>query len=486
MSENTKRKFFTKQRDKEPEASAQEEASVRASRIVAKVLAEKDAKASAQAAKEAKVKAGSEDDEALSGQLQDLRGELKSHLPEPEEFLSFEKASKGRHDEDDPQSPGRFPNSPRFLIRFGIIATAIALIAVGAAVFFLRVEVPSVAGLSAVEASEAVASVGLNFEIFEEESDNVLDGQVISSTPRAGEAAMWGTRVVLRVASNSDTVPVPNVSAMTSDEAQSILAEARLNANIVQTFDDNVPAGQVVGQLPVQNTQFPRGATVTLLVSAGVTEVPLEVPRVIGLSEDAARALLEGMGFNPAFYYGSSTRGEIDQVVAQTPGEGNMVSPGTPVLAMISRGSSTSDHPVPDLAGEHESAAALTVVDAGFVPESFAIIDEAVPSGTVISQMPPAQDVLLRSGEALGYLVSRGGQTDTEIPSVLGLDEAEAVDLLRQEGLRPTIVLDPALKDRVDTLGIAAAGGIITQQFPSGGSQYHVGLPVLIYLSMQD
>jgi|GEM_PF-1339499 len=426
----------------------------------------------------------SDEEEELADQIQDLRGELSSQLPEPEEFLSFEEVSHGKgedsSDEDDDQSPGKFPNSPRFLVRFGAVALVVAAIVTMVVVLFFQVEVPSVTGETAADASETIMAAGFRFEIFEEDAEGVPAGQVLSTTPAAGEVALRGTTVIIRVAAESRYATVPNVNGMDFEEAQMELTASRLNINAIQTFDDSVPAGTVLGFLPVTGTQVPIGAAITVLISAGVLEANLEVPRVVGLTESGARNVLTNAGFNPVFYHASTTRGEIDHVVAQTPGEGNRVNPGSPVLVMISMGNSTTDHPVPDLSGNNETQAIAAIETAGFEPEIFGMIDPTVREGTVLSQMPPAQDTLLRSGERVGFIVSRGSAAQAEIPNVLSMNEDDAMDVLRDAGFNPVLVTSLYGSDRY------ASGSIITQQFPRGGSQYYIGLPVLVYLAFPE
>jgi len=430
-----------------------------------------------------------EDDAALSDQLQDLRGELKSKLPEPEQFLSFDQAVADREGggEEDENSPGKFPNSPRVLVRYGALATVVMLIIIGALVLFLRVDVPNVIGQTSVEASEAIAQIGLNVEIFKEETLDVPDGQVMTTTPGPGESAMRGTTVVIRVAQNANEVAVPNVGGKTLADARESLTAVRLNTQIKQTFDNNVPEGTIVGFLPVTGTLMPPGSDVTVLVSAGVLDEAIEVPRVIGLTEDAARSVLEQMGFNPVFYTAYSTRGEVDHVVAQTPGATNAVAPGSPVLVMVSQGNSTSGLAIPDVTGQDRITASATIEGRGFMSEGFGIIDDSERADTVISQMPPAQDSFLRSHEPVGFLFSMGGQTQAEVPRILGLDQAAAFDAIRAAGFMP-VLATPSATEQGDPGQeyLNFDGSVITQQFPAAGSQYQFGLPVLMYLPAQD
>ncbi|MCL2680641.1 MAG: PASTA domain-containing protein [Coriobacteriia bacterium] len=427
----------------------------------------------------------SEDDLVLTDQLDDLRSELKSSLPEPEEFLSFEKAkaSEEGDEETDPASTaGRFPNAPRWLIRFGIITSIIAALVVVALFLFFSVEVPDLRGYTAVEASEQLTLLGLNFEIFEEEAPGIPAGQVISTTPAAGEQTFRGARVVMRVSAASSRVSVPNLDGMNFEQAQTALANLRLTAEEVRTFDSTVPRGRVVGFLPTSGTQVAAGSVVKILISAGTTDAQVEVPSVLGLSEGTARQALADAGFNPVFYQAAASFGQQGEVVAQTPGGRNLVSPGSVVLLMVSTGNSTTDLSVPDITNQSMTAATTIISQAGFVPEYFSMIDSTVATGTVISQMPPAENTLLRAGGRLGFLVSSGDVTTVEVPSVLALDATAAIEAISQRGFIPVLVSAPELANPE----LAGGSGIITQQFPAGGSRYHLGLPVLMYVSTQN
>jgi beta-lactam-binding protein with PASTA domain len=79
--------------------------------------------------------------------------------------------------------------------------------------------------------------------------------------------------------------------------------------------------------------------------------------------------------------------------------------------------------------------------------------------------------------------VSAGEQAEVEVPSVLAMDRESALEAIRDAGLNPIVVLasELALEE-----GDNGGAGIVTQQFPAAGSQYHLGLPVLVYLSLQE
>ena len=436
-----------------------------------------------------------DDDEILSSQLSDLRKDLQSPLPEPgEEFANFEglsrkdeKAIKGsvktsgkimdKSSDDEEEASIKLPNMPKYTVIGGVILLVIGIIA---AVLYLtvgQVTVPDMVGMSAGAATKELNAVGLRLSITELEVPGVPPGRVVAQVPGANQKVLIGTVVNLTVAAAGEQVSVPDVAGKPFNEAKEILSSARLLVDEVRTFDNSVTPGSVVGFLPVKGTQVMAGSTVSVLVSMGSVDAPVEVPSVTGLSEEVAQRVLIDEGFNPVFFYSSTAFGGLNEVAAQTPGGYDMVSPGSTVLVLISLGNSTTDLPVPNLVGTQDAQARATISAAGFEGQRFGIINSTIATGTVISQMPPAARTLLRAGDPLGYLVSLGDETNAEVPDVLGDDLETAMERLREAGFTPRMV--PRLSQLSPE---EATRGKIQQQFPRGGSAYHIGLPVLIYL----
>jgi serine/threonine-protein kinase len=366
---------------------------------------------------------------------------------------------------------------PKYTIIIGAIVIVLALIATWAVMTFLRVPVPEVKGLPITEATIKLADAGLRVQLVEVEEPGT-PGRALRTEPRAGEMVMTGTEISLMVVAPGEEVIVPDVGNKTLEEAQANLAEARLVTQEVMSFSNDVPAGTIVGFLPTSGTRITAGSTVSVLVSKGPADATAEVPSVMGLSEENAQKVLQDAGFNPVFYTASTNYGNIDEVVAQTPGARNHVAPGSPVLVLISLGQSTTDLEVPNLSNMTQTAALAQASSAGFILESFGFVDSTQTTGTIVSQMPPVKDTLLRSGERMGILVSVGAASTAPVPNVLAKDPVGAADVLRQAGFNPIFV--------PRTQGEEDEAGIVTQQFPGGESDYHIGLPVLIYVSAGD
>jgi serine/threonine-protein kinase len=91
----------------------------------------------------------------------------------------------------------------------------------------------------------------------------------------------------------------------------------------------------VIAQTPEGGTGAQLGSLVTLQVSSGVAPI-VKVPRVIGLSEDDARAALEEAGFLvEVVQVETDDPDKIGVVVQQTPGGGVKAEAGTTVTLKV-------------------------------------------------------------------------------------------------------------------------------------------------------
>lgn len=213
---------------------------------------------------------------------------------------------------------------------------------------------------------------------------------------------------------------VPTVTG-TLEEARRTLDSAGLATKPVEQYDEQVPAGSVVGTEPGAGEQVRKGGTVTVLVSRG-SELTL-APDLAGRSVEEAEGLLAAddltVAPDPAQEY-SETVPE-GGVVSQVPAAGEQVRRGTEVAVVVSRG--REPIPVPAVAGQERGAAEQAVTDAGLAPSVTEEFSDTVAAGVVISQSP-ADGTLFR-GDAVALVVSKGPPL-VEVPQVRGqqLDEA--------------------------------------------------------------
>ncbi|MFN8487878.1 MAG: FG-GAP-like repeat-containing protein [Caldilineaceae bacterium] len=203
------------------------------------------------------------------------------------------------------------------------------------------VAAPNVVGLTQSAAQQAITGAGLVVGTITQSYDNsVPAGSVISQNPAAGAAVASGSAVNLVVSLGpvQTTVTVPNVVGLTQSAAQQAITGAGLTVGtITQSYNNSVPAGNVISQNPTAGALVAGNSAVNLVVSLGVT--PVIVPNVVGLSQTAAQQALTGAGLTVGtvsqVYNNSVPAGNV---VSQTPAAGNGVAPNTAVSLVVSRG----------------------------------------------------------------------------------------------------------------------------------------------------
>jgi eukaryotic-like serine/threonine-protein kinase len=159
-----------------------------------------------------------------------------------------------------------------------------------------RYDVPALRRLTLEEAQVALGAanlvVGDTTEAFD---DKVRKGRIISSTPEAGTSVKRDTPVDLRVSKGPEPVELPELVGTDAAEAVATLEKAGLEVDRSEEFSESVAKDLVISTSPKGGATVYRGDTVGLVVSKGPPLVT--VPRVVGLSESAARAELEAAGF---------------------------------------------------------------------------------------------------------------------------------------------------------------------------------------------
>ncbi len=117
---------------------------------------------------------------------------------------------------------------------------------------------------------------------------------------------------------------------LTFEEAEAQLSAESLQANRIDAFDNEVPAGIVIAVAPEPGTRVERGSSVDITVSDGPE--PVVIPDVTGLDVPSAAAALRDAGLNIG-----DTDGPPDTtVIATDPAAGTTVQFGFPVRIITS------------------------------------------------------------------------------------------------------------------------------------------------------
>jgi beta-lactam-binding protein with PASTA domain len=194
-------------------------------------------------------------------------------------------------------------------------------------------DVPSLVGLTQVEAQDRAASRGFIVKTVRR-SAAAPPGRVVDQAPQPGADLEGGSQVMVVVSAGRQQVTVPKLVGSTADAAEQLLTAQGLQA-IKKTIDSPKPKGIVVAQDPADGTRVPKGSTVTLSVSNGQGEV--KVPAVQGMSESDAVAAIVGANLVPVVIQVPSPKPQ-GTVIAQDPPANQPVPARSKVRVNVSGG----------------------------------------------------------------------------------------------------------------------------------------------------
>jgi serine/threonine-protein kinase len=232
----------------------------------------------------------------------------------------------------------------RGLRRFaGALLAVVALVAAawGAWNYLLphRADVPPVVGLSVQEATERLTDAGFRVEIGESVySLDVPKGDVVRTRPAATATLDQGATVTLVPSLGPRPVDVPSVKGKTVEQATQILTGEglRVTDRVERRYRAEIPEGRVIATDPPSGAHAHEGDDVTLIVSKGPP--PVEIPPVVGLSEDAAKQELTGLGFHVKVEKRYSNRVQVGFVISQDPEPPVQRPRGSTVTILVSLG----------------------------------------------------------------------------------------------------------------------------------------------------
>jgi serine/threonine-protein kinase len=133
----------------------------------------------------------------------------------------------------------------------------------------LVVEVPALAGKPLARATQALNSAGLKVgEVTREASPEVPEGQVIRSSPAAGEQLSKDAAVALVVSQGPAEVAVPKVLYKGLNQARELLEKAGLKVGkVTRAYNDDVRPRVVLRQEPEAEEKAPKGTEVNLILN---------------------------------------------------------------------------------------------------------------------------------------------------------------------------------------------------------------------------
>jgi beta-lactam-binding protein with PASTA domain/tRNA A-37 threonylcarbamoyl transferase component Bud32 len=228
----------------------------------------------------------------------------------------------------------------------------------------------------------------------------------------------------------ADLIAVEDVSGLTEEDALRAIQAQGLVAIPNRENSDAVDSGLVIRTDPAAGSQVEEGATVTVIISAGIEQFP--VPSLVGLDQTTAVDLILRQGFQLGQVIpDAESTAAPGTVISQEP-LGNVTAPaGATVDIVVAAGPETVA--LSDLTDLTERDATAALQSLGLFFEIQTEFSDEVDRGRVIRTTPDA-GVELAIGATVTLVVSDGPEP-VVVPSLIGLTLDAALTRLEQEGL---------------------------------------------------
>lgn len=249
------------------------------------------------------------------------------------------------------------------------------------------VAVPNLVGLTLEEAQKQAARLGLKVVQggASEMSAKYEKGLIVRQDPEEGVNVEAGAVIKVWLSAGKKTARVPNVVGLMQDEAQARLQEAGFAVELQPEASMDRPAGEVLRQDPTGGNEAPVGSRVIVYVSSGPPAGQVEVPNVVGLTEEAAISTLQKAKLIAKVQPVASEKPK-GLVVGQSPRAGMKIAENSFVTIEVSSGPLMTV--VPYVQGLTKEEAQRRIEQAGLVAR---ITEESAPGfapGLVYRQNP--------------------------------------------------------------------------------------------------
>jgi beta-lactam-binding protein with PASTA domain len=313
------------------------------------------------------------------------------------------------------------------------VVTLLVVIALWATQRESQVEVPTLIGMSRVNAEALLKDAGLNLGATSDEVSDQPVGTVLRTDPVAGAAIDQGAGVSLVLAI---PVPAPAGSGNAEPPAEAPAADPEPPAAAPQARTEGsaqVVAGPIV--VPPQVVVPPPVVASPPVVVYPPAPVPppaptlQPVPDVVGFDRSRAGRVLTDHRLSVGSVSEEVSAQHPGTVLWTNPRAGIAVRPGTPVDLVIAK---RREVVVPAVVGLDRPRAARVLADEGLSVGSVTEEVSAQQPGTVLRTTPRAGTAVL-PGSSINLVIAKRQQV--VVRNVVGMDRAQATRVLTADGL---------------------------------------------------
>ncbi len=265
----------------------------------------------------------------------------------------------------------------------------------------------------------------------------------------------------------SPTTTVPNLEGKNVEEAKDIAKSFGFKLKVSErSFSSAVKAGLIMEQDPGAGLKASESSTILVTVSRGPELI--EVPDVSNKSSEEASFILG----QASLEIGNIKRVFNDTVpqgtvISQSPKPGKKVPKGAMVDIVVSKGEELIM--VPDLIGKLLKDARRELSQLGLELTRTSEYSDDIDKDAIIRQSPAA-GTEVKKGLTVSVVVSKGPEM-SKVPEVRELSEAEAINLITNEGLEADVQYIKA-----------GEKGKVIEQYPAADTEVKKGSSVTVYV----
>lgn len=248
----------------------------------------------------------------------------------------------------------------------------------------------SVVTLTADEAQRQLTAQGMVVSVNYRYQDGTTAGLVLEQSSPAGMVTREGAAVSIVVSRGNELSAIPDLTAMTKDQATAAIVAAKFVVGAVKELNDEVAAPGLVLDWAPKGIEQEHGKPVDLVVSIG--PATRAVPKLVGLTVEQATAALTPLGLSlvpdPAQEFSDTVA--VGVIIAANQAEAALVPRGTAITIVVSKGQDLVT--VPDLGGKSYNQAIKAITDAGLSLGSGSgalggvVVDQSLNPGTAVKR----------------------------------------------------------------------------------------------------
>lgn len=195
-----------------------------------------------------------------------------------------------------------------------------------------RYLIPKVAQLTVEAAIKMLSTIPIAEPVVQEIfNDKFPKGFAIGTEPIAGSQVKRGAGIKLIVSKGIEQIALINFVNKTGEEALNSLTEIGFKVAPKYVYSESVPLGAVVSQNPSEVKNYPKGSTVSVVISKGSAYV--FIPNVYSLTEAKAKSILSALDLKVTIKRMGTKA--VKQVTAISPKVGSKVLRGSKVTITV-------------------------------------------------------------------------------------------------------------------------------------------------------